>query len=88
MCERRDDLNECDTDAHCLECGRVSGAKDYEDVDDEFDPDHPMCPDCQLAKRLSNARCEYCDDPAEYETEVGYLCCDHHSDYVDGFIRE
>lgn len=30
--------------------------------------------------------CEYCDEPAEYETDSRFLCCEHHSQYVDGYI--
>nr|WP_057927199.1 hypothetical protein [Burkholderia ambifaria] len=73
-------------DAICPECGCETGESDYDDVDDEFNPDRPMCPACQAEKRIRNQCCEFCDNPAEYETDSGFLCCDHHSDYVDGYV--
>lgn len=84
MCDHQNQ-DECE-EALCSVCGGETGESDFEDIDDEFDPNEPMCPACQAAKRLNNQCCEYCDEPAEYETDAGSLCCEHHSQYVDGYI--
>lgn len=73
-------------EALCKVCECETGEADFEDIDDDFNPYEPMCPPCQAEKRLCNQRCEYCDEPAEYETDSGFLCCEHHSQYVDGYV--
>lgn len=83
MCE--DSQDDCE-EALCSVCGCETGELDFEDIDDEFNPDEPMCPPCQAAKRLHNQTCEFCDEPAEYETDSGFLCDEHHSQYVDGYV--
>jgi len=85
MCDHHYDQDEHEY-ALCGVCGCETGESDFEDVDDEFNSYKPMCPDCQAAERLRNQCCEYCDDPAEYETDSGFLCCEHHSQYVDGYM--
>lgn len=85
MCDCEDNQVEHE-EALCGVCRCETGELDFEVIDDEFDPRQPMCPACQVAKRMHNQCCEYCDAPAEYETDSGFLCCDHHSDYVDGYI--
>jgi hypothetical protein len=88
MCERHEDNEMLDEpeEAQCRVCGCGTGEADFEDIDDEFNPRHPMCPQCQREARLRNQTCEFCDAPAAYETDAGPLCDDHHSDYVDGFV--
>lgn len=80
--------NRAEERVHCLDCGCLTGAADFEDVDDEFDPRQPLCPSCQADRRIRRHRCEICGAQAEYETDAGFLCCDHHSDYVDGYRRD
>lgn len=29
--------------------------------------------------------CDHCEDLAEYETDEGYLCEEHHDQHVDGY---
>lgn len=86
MCDHHDDLDDVMVYV-CLGCGCETSADDFDGVDDEFDPSHPMCPDCQAEQRLRGETCEHCDEPAEYETELGPLCSEHHSEYVDGYTR-
>lgn len=69
----------------CSGCGVMTGPADLEFVDDEFDADAPTCPSCREAARIASATCEFCDAPAEYEVELGFLCEEHHDHYVDGY---
>ncbi|VWB43113.1 hypothetical protein BLA6863_01928 [Burkholderia lata] len=85
MCNCHEDPAEPEG-ATCIVCGCETGEADFELVDDEFNEAHPMCPACQAESRMRGQCCEYCDNPAEYETESGFLCCDHHSDYVDAYV--
>ncbi len=71
--------------AECLGCGDPTGPAEFEAVDDEFSQSQPRCLGCQHALRLRRACCEFCDEPAEYEVELGFLCSEHHDHYVDGY---
>ena len=73
-------------EALCGGCGCETRESDFDSIDDEFNPSQPMCPPCQASQRMRNQPCEHCDEPAEYETDSGFLCCEHHSQYVDGYI--
>lgn len=83
------EADDLDTDeesqAACLDCGVVTGLADFQLVDDVFEEAAPRCPACQQAVRLRCARCEFCDEPAEFEVELGFLCSEHHDHYVDGY---
>lgn len=72
----------------CKTCGALVSESDFEWIDDELDPNNPLCPPCSSTKRLSGEPCEFCDRPAEYEVELGFLCGDHHDDYCDGMLRD
>jgi len=88
MCETHDHANEPDERPvfECRVCGCETGESAFEHVDDEFNPRNPTCPDCQREARLRGQICEFCDEPAEYETDTGPLCDYHHSHYVAGFV--
>lgn len=81
-----DDLDTDDeSQVACLDCGVLTGLADFESTDDVFEEAAPRCPACQQAVRLHYARCEFCDEPAEFEVELGFLCSEHHDHYVDGY---
>lgn len=79
------DFDATEVNATCLVCDETTGPADFEAVDDEFDVARPLCPACQLGRRLRSATCEFCDAPAEYEVEFGFLCGEHHDHYTDGY---
>ncbi len=79
------DTDDDDSQASCLDCGVITGPADFESVDDDFEEAAPRCPACQQAARLRCARCEFCDEPAEFEVELGFLCSEHYGHYVDGY---
>ena len=72
----------------CVSCGVKTSDSDFEYVDDELDHDHPLCPDCSSQNRTQGETCEHCNEPAQHEVELGFLCDHHHDEYVDGFLRD
>jgi transcription elongation factor Elf1 len=84
MCDFHDE----DETYICSSCETSFQASDFDDVDDEFDASDPQCVNCQRHSRIEGETCEFCDLPAEYETESFYLCGDHYDDYVDGYRRD
>lgn len=81
--------HEEDTEAFCSECKEDFDTSAFDYVDDEFDPEDPMCPDCKREKRIAGATCENGDGrPAAHEVEMGLLCEDCFEHYADGYSRE
>ncbi|SLY49235.1 Uncharacterised protein [Klebsiella quasivariicola] len=71
----------------CLSCGCSTSEADFESVDDEFNPQHPRCPDCQRWHRISRETCD-CGQPAAHEVELGFVCDECYEHYVSGYIRD
>lgn len=69
----------------CSGCHETFSVSDFDYVDDEFDPDDPLCPDCKMESRIAGAECIDCDRPAAYEVERGLLCEDCFEHYADGY---
>lgn len=73
---------------HCVSCGFETSDADFEFVDDELDLTHPLCPGCSSEAHLQAHSCEHCEEPAQHEVELGFLCQQHHEEYVDGYLRD
>lgn len=58
-------------DVYCPSCEEFFSESAFDEVDDEFDPSNPMCPDCQSERRIAGSECEDCDQPATHEVERG-----------------
>lgn len=70
----------------CRSCHIKTGPAAFENVDDEFDPTHPLCPACKEDDYLCRMRCEFCDEPAHASTDAGPLCVAHFEHYVSAYL--
>jgi len=68
-------------DFFCPCCEEAFSVSVFDDVDDEFDPTNPRCPDCKREQRIAGSECE-CGQPAAHEVESGMLCDDCFEDYA------
>lgn len=75
-------------DHHCPSCGEEFSESDFDLIDDEYDAPSQLCPDCKRAERISNQTCEYDENPAKHEVELGYLCDDCFDNYADGYNQD
>lgn len=69
----------------CRNCGIKTGPAAFDNIDDEFNSTHPLCPTCKEDEFLSGMQCEFCDEPAHASTEAGPLCIDHFEHYVSAY---
>lgn len=83
-----DDDNEELDEFVCQGCGCTTSEADFDSIDDELTPNHPLCPDCQANQRIQNGACEDCGEPATHEVDHGLLCDDCHDNYADGYLRD
>ena len=66
----------------CEECKEDFDISAYDDIDAEFDEDHPLCPRCQELISLRGKTCEYCEEPATHIAGDLCLCEIHFEEYM------
>ena len=78
-------MNDDNDEVLCEECEEYFSISDFDNVDDEFNEDHPMCVECQKQARIRHQECDHCDEPATHEIGDLYLCDYHYEMYADGY---